>query len=155
MWGSGRSFLGRTRTRTGTGTCASANSSKVTRWREKKTTTHIYPKSSRVFHLLRRQRQHMSTFVGWPGVFTLEKTSYSVWRLITEREPNFFLHITFLFIYSFLNSDIGAVQHWRLKWRLHLGITQTEPKTATAWIAAPSSAEHARGLASALANHIW
>lgn len=56
----------------------------------------------------------MSTFVGRPGVFTLEKTSHSVWRLIAEREPNFSAyHLFYLFnsIYLyFLDSNIRAVQ---------------------------------------------
>lgn len=53
----------------------------------------------------------MSTFVGWPGVFTPEKTSVSVWRLITEREPNFSANDLFSFfnIYNFLKIQTSEL----------------------------------------------
>lgn len=150
MWGSGRSFLG----------CAHAhepcaNSSKVTCLKKNHTFTR---KVAECFIcLLRRQRQHMSALVGWPGVSRWRKqaTLFGAWWL---KGSQTFLHIT-LFFFFFGNSSVRDVQHWRLKWgqvdqmshQTRRGIAQTEPKTVTAWIAAP----HASELACERASHIW
>lgn len=75
----------------------------------------------------------MSTFVGWPGVFTLQKTSYSVWRLITEKEPNFsayYLFFLLVFFFKFKHQSCPALTAEMVP--TPLDIAQMEPKTGTA-----------------------
>lgn len=91
-----------------------ANSSKVTRLKKN---THLAEKLQSVSSAASPQAAHVN--VCWMArSFPQEKTSYTVWRLITEREPNFSAYYLFFFSFFFGNWSVRDVQHWRLKWWL-------------------------------------